>query len=207
MEDVIDVYHRPYDGNRPVVCLDGQPVPLVGETRTPIPAAPGRPERVDFEYRRNGSANLFLAFAPLLGWRAVRVTDRRTATDFADFLRWVVDDGFPEAERVVLVTDNLNVHTVGSLYEAFDPAEARRIAGRIEWHYTPKHGSWLNLAECEFAALSGQCLGRRIGEAVELRRQVDAWVNDRNHRGIEATWRFTTADARVRLRRLYPSTR
>jgi hypothetical protein len=207
MEDVIEVYHRPYDERRPVVCLDEQPVPLVGETRTPIPAAPGRPERVDFEYRRNGSANLFLAFAPLLGWRAVRVTDRRTAADFADFLRWVVDDGFPEADRVVLVTDNRNVHTVGSLYEAFDPAEARRIAGRIEWHYTPKHGSWLNLAECEFAALSGQCLGRRIGEADELRRQVDAWVDDRNHRGVEAKWRFTTADARVKLRRLYPSTR
>jgi hypothetical protein len=205
MEDVIDVYHRPYDGNRPVVCLDGQPVPLVGETRTPIPAAPGRPERVDFEYRRNGSANLFLAFAPLLGWRAVRVTDRRTATDFADFLRWVVDDGFPEAERVVLVTDNLNVHTVGSLYEAFDPAEARRIAGRIEWHYTPKHGSWLNVAELELSVLARQCLDRRIPDMDALRREVAAWERDRNAAVVRVDWQFTTADARTKLKRLYPS--
>jgi hypothetical protein len=207
MEDASEVYPRPYDETRPVVCLGEQPVPLIGETRTPLPAAPGRPERVDFEYRRNGSANLFLAFAPLLGWRAVRVTDRRTAKDFADFLQGVVDDGFPEADRVVPVTDNRNVHAVGSLSEAFAPAEARRIAGRIEWPSAPEHGSRLNLAECEFAALSGHCLGRRIGEAAELRRQVDAWVEDRNHRGVEAAWRFTTADARIKLRRLYPSTR
>jgi hypothetical protein len=207
MEDVIEVYHRPYDERRPQVCLDEVPVPLVGEVRTPIPPRPGRPERYDYEYRRAGSANLFLAFAPLLGWRAVRVTERRTAVDFAAFLRWVVEDCFPTAEKVVLVTDNLNVHTAGSLYEAFPAAVARRVAERIEWHYTPKHGSWLNLAEAEFAVLSAQCLNRRIGEAAELRRQVDAWVDDRNHRGVEAAWRFTATDARIKLRRLYPSIR
>ena len=180
---------------------------LIGESRTPLPAKPGRPARYDYEYRRNGTANLFLAFAPLLGWRAVHVTERRTASDFARFLRWVVEEVYAEAEKVVLVTDNLNVHSSGSLYEAFDPPVARRLAERIEWHYTPKHGSWLNLAECEFSVLGRQCLGRRIGSADELRRRVDGWVDDRNHRGVEAKWRFTTADARIKLRRLYPSTR
>jgi hypothetical protein len=206
MEDVIEVYHRPYDPRRPVVCLDEQPVQLIGETRTPLPAKPGRPRRYDYEYKRNGTANLFLAFAPLVGWRHVSVTERRTAKDFGTFLRYVVDEVYAEAEKVVLVTDNLNVHGVGSLYEAFDPATARRLAEKIEWHYTPKHGSWLNVAECEFAVLTRQCLSRRVGTMAELRGRIEAWENARNERLVEAKWRFTTADARIKLRRLYPST-
>ena len=207
MEDVIEVYHRPYDPRRPVVCIDEQPVQLIGETRAPIPAAPGRPLRYDYEYRRNGTANLFVAFAPLAGWRRVEVTQRRTARDFGAFLRYVVGEVYAGAEKVVLVTDNLNVHGVGSLYEAFAPAEARRLAERVEWHYTPKHGSWLNVAECEFAILTRQCLARRVADIDELRRRVEAWERARNERLVEAQWRFTTADARVKLHRLYPSTR
>jgi hypothetical protein len=206
MEDVIEVYHRPYDPKRPVVCLDEQPVQWIGETRTPIPAKPGRPTRYDHEYRRNGTGNLFLAFAPLVGWRAVRVTDRRTAKDFGMFLKWVVDEVSAEAEKVVRVTDNRNVHGAGSLYEVFPPAEARRVADRIEWHFTPKHGSWLNVAECEFAALTRQCLGRRIGAVAELRREIEAWQEARNDRLVEVKWQFTTSDARTKLHRLYPST-
>jgi hypothetical protein len=207
MEDVIEVYHRPYDPKRPVVCIDEVPVQFIGETRTPIPAKPGRPERYDYEYRRNGTANLFLAFAPLVGWRHVEVTDRRTAKDFGAFLRWVVDDVYAEADTVVLVTDNLNIHGPGSLYEAFPPTDARRIAKKVEWHFTPKHGSWLNVAECEFSVLARQCLARRIAGIDELRRRVSAWEDTRNERLVEARWRFTTADARVKLHRLYPSTR
>lgn len=205
MEDVIEVYHRLYDSKRPVVCLDEQPVQLIGETRTPIPARPGQPLRYDFEYKRNGTANLFLASAPLAGWRHVEVTERRTAKDFGAFLRWVVDEVYEEAEKVVLVTDNLNVHAAGSLYEAFDPATARRLIEKIEWHYTPKHGSWLNVAECEFAILTRQCLNRRTPTIGELRRRVGAWENARNERAVGINWRFTSADARVKLHRLYPS--
>lgn len=206
MEDVIEVYHRPYDPKRPVVCIDEQPVQLIGETRAPTPAAPGRPLRYDYEYRRNGTANLFVAFAPLAGWRRVEVTERRTARDFGAFLRYVVGEVYAGAEKVVLVTDNLNVHGVGSLYEAFAPAEARRLAERVEWHYTPRHGSWLNVAECEFAILTRQCLARRVADIDELRRRVGAWERARNERLVEARWRFTTADARIKLHRLYPST-
>jgi hypothetical protein len=206
MEDVIEVYHRPDDPKGPVVCIDEQPIQLIGETRTPIPGAPGRPERYDYEYVRNGTANLFLAFAPLVGWRHVEVTERRTAKDFGAFLRYVVDEVYAEAEKVVLVTDNLNVHGAGSLYEAFDPATARRLAGKVEWHYTPKHGSWLNVAECEFAVPTRQCRNRRVPTTEELRRRVGAWEQARNERRVEAKWRFTTADARVKLHRLYPST-
>ena len=206
MEDVIEVYHREYDPRKPVVCIDEQPVQLIGETRTPIPGAPGRPERYDYEYTRNGTANLFVAFAPLVGWRHVEVTPRRTAKDFGAFLRYVVDEVYEEAEKVVLVTDNLNVHGAGSLYEAFDPVTARRLAERIEWHYTPKHGSWLNVAEREFAVLTRQCLSRRTPTIAELRRRVEAWENARNERAVEARRQFTAADARVKLHRLYPST-
>ena len=206
MEDVIEVYHRPYDPKRPVVCIDEQPIQLIGETRTPIPAKPGQPKRYDYEYKRNGTANLFLVFAPLVGWRHVSVTERRTAKDFGAFLRYVVDEVYAEAQKVVLVTDNLNVHGVGSLYEAFDPATARRMAEKIEWHYTPKHGSWLNVAECEFAILTRQCLSRRVGTMAELKRRIEAWERGRNERLVEAKWQFTTDQARIKLHRLYPST-
>ena len=206
MEDVLDVYHRPYDERRPLICIDEQPKQLVSETRVPLPARPGAPARYDYEYRREGVANLFMAFEPLLGWRSVQVTERRTAKDFAEVLRWLAEDVHPDAEKVVLVTDNLNTHTPACLYEAFEPARARRIAEKLEWHYTPKHGSWLNMAEIELAALAKQCLARRIGSIEQLRRAVHAWKDERNAAGVEARWQFTTAKARVKLHRLYPST-
>ena len=205
MEDVLEVYHRPYDERRPLVALDEASKQLVGEVIEPIPAAPGQPERFDYEYTRNGTANLFMISMPLLGWRAVQVTERRTATDFAEVVRWLVEEVHPDAEKVVLVLDNLNTHKVASLYEAFPPEQARRIAERLEIHYTPKHGSWLNVAEIELSVLARQCLDRRIAAVQELRRQVAAWEEERNERGVEIRWRFTTADARIKLRRLYPS--
>ncbi len=205
MEDVLEVYHRPYDPRRPLVCIDEIPVQLVGETRVPLPPQPGRPARYDYEYVRNGTANLFMASEPLLGWRGVSVTARRTARDFAEVLRWLVEDIHPDAVKVVLVADNLNTHGPGCLYEAFELARARRIAEKLEWHYTPKHGSWLNVAEIELAVLSKQCLGRRIGSAEELEREVLAWAEERNEDQVGVNWRFTTAEARIKLRRLYPS--
>jgi hypothetical protein len=207
MEDVLEVYHRPFDERRPLVCIDEVPKQLVSEVRSPVPVRPGAPARYDYEYKREGVANLFMLFQPLLGWRYVWPTERRTAKDFAEVLRWVVEDLHPEAKKVVLVTDNLNVHDPGSLYEAFDPARARRIAEKVEWHYTPKHGSWLNVAECELAALSKQCLDRRIASIDRLRKVVEAWEDERNERMVGVDWRFTTADARITLRRLYPATR
>jgi transposase len=205
MEDVLEVYHRPYHERRPLVCLDEVPVQLVGETRVPLPPRPGQPERYDYEYVRNGTANLFMVFQPLLGVRWVTVTERRTAKDLAEVLRELVEDIHDEAQKIVLVTDNLNTHHPGCLYEAFEPARARRIAEKLEWHYTPKHGSWLNMAEIELAALAKQCLGRRIGSREELSREVAAWQEERNERQVEVHWQFTTAKARVKLRRLYPS--
>jgi hypothetical protein len=205
MEDVLEVYHRPYDEKRPLVCLDEASKQLVGETVRPLPAEPGQPQRYDYEYVRNGTANLFMISEPLLGRRAVQVTERRTAKDFAEVLRWLVEEVHAEAEKVVLVTDNLNTHKPASLYEAFPPEQARRIAERIEWHYTPKHGSWLDLAEIELSVLSRQCLDRRIGTREELEAAVGAWEAERNERGVEVKWRFTTADARIKLHRLYPS--
>lgn len=207
MEDVLDVYHRPYDERRPLVCIDEVPKQLVSEVRSPLPVRPGAAARYDYEYRREGVANLFMISEPLLGWRAVPVTDRRTAKDFAEVLRWVVEDLHPDVAAVVLVTDNLNTHSTACLYEAFDPARARRIARKLEWHYTPKHGSWLNVAECELAALSAQCLDRRIGSIGHLRTLVAAWEEERNERRVGVNWRFTTADARIKLRSLYPSIR
>jgi hypothetical protein len=205
MEDVLDVYHRQYDESRPLICIDEQPKQLVSETRAPLLSRPGVTARYDYEYRREGVANLFMISEPLLGWRHAMVTERRTAVDFAEVLRWVAEDLHPDAERLVLVTDNLNTHTPACLYEAFDPARARRIAERLEWHSTPKHGSWLNMAEIEFAALSKQCLDRRIGSMTRLRREIAAWEEDRNERMVGVNWRFTTTDARVKLRSLYPS--
>ena len=205
MEDLLDLYHRPYSSSRPVLCVDEMPKQLVAETRQPIAGRPGQPVRYDYEYTRMGVANLFMLSEPLLGWRHVMVTGRRTSLDFAEVLRWLADDLHPEAERVVLVTDNLNTHGPGCLYEALDPVRARRIARRLEWHYTPRHGSWLNIAECELAALSKQCLDRRIGSVDALRRAVTGWEDDRNDREVGVNWRFTTATARIRLRRLYPT--
>jgi hypothetical protein len=205
MEDVLDVYHRPYDERRPRVCLDEASKQLVGEAREPLPAEPGQPERFDYEYTREGVANLFMLSEPLLGWRAVQVTERRTAKDFADVVRWLVEDVHPEAETVVLVLDNLNTHKVASLYEAFPPEQARRIAERLEIHHTPKHGSWLNMAEIELSVLARQCLDRRIGDVGTLKREVEAWELDRNERQVGVKWQFTTRDARIKLRHLYPS--
>jgi hypothetical protein len=204
MEDVLDVYHRPYDEKRPVIALDESSKQLIGETVQPLPAEPGQPERFDYEYVRNGTANLFMISEPLLGWRAVQVTERRTAKDFAEVVRWLAEEVHPEAEKLVLVMDNLNTHKVASLYEAFPPEQARRIAERLEIHHTPKHGSWLNVAEIELSVLNRQCLNRRIESMDELRREVAAWEEARNEKQVEVRWQFTTADARVKLRRLYP---
>jgi hypothetical protein len=204
MEDVLEVYHRPYDETRPLVCLDESSKQLIGETIQPIPAAPGQPERFDHEYVRNGVMNLFMITMPLLGWRAVQVTERRTMLDFAEVVRWLVEEVHEEAEKVVLVMDNLNTHKLASLYEAFPPERARRIAEKLEIHHTPKHGSWLNMAEIELSVLARQCLARRIETREELEREVAAWEEERNERGVEIRWRFTTADARIKLRRLYP---
>lgn len=204
MEDVLEVYQRPYGPKRPVVCFDEQSKQLIRETRTPIPVGPGHPERVDYEYERNGTANLFMAFEPLAGRRQVKVTERRTKVDFAQAIRELVER-YPQAEKVVLVLDNLNTHKLGSLYEAFAPAEARRLVERLEVHHTPKHGSWLNMAETELSVLSTQCPDRRIGDRDELRAEVAAWEHARNTAKCRVDWQFTTADARVKLKRLYPS--
>jgi hypothetical protein len=205
MEDVLDVYHRPYDEKRPLVCLDEASKQLVGEVAEPIPAEPGQPQRYDYEYTRNGTANLFMISEPLLGCRAVKVTGRRTAVDFAEVIRWLVEEVHEEAEKVVLVMDNLNTHKLASLHEAFPPERARRIAEKLEVHHAPKHGSWLNVAEIELSVLTRQCLGRRIETREELEREVSAWEEQRNERGVEVRWQFTTANARIKLRRLYPT--
>ena len=205
MEDVLEVYQRPYDRQRPLVCLDETSKQLIAETRVPIAAKPGRPGRHDYEYRRNGTANLFMMFAPLEGWRHVKVTDRHTAVDYAQVLKELSDTHFPGSAKIVLVQDNLNTHKPASLYEAFPPAEARRLVERFEWHYTPKHGSWLDMAESELGILSSQCLNRRIPDQQVLKDEVGAWVADRNSKHAKANWQFTTADARVKLRRLYPA--
>jgi hypothetical protein len=205
MEDVLEVYHRPYDEQRPLVCLDEASKQLVGAVVQPLPPEPGQPERFDYEYLRNGTANLFMISEPLLGWRHVGVTQRRAAVDFVGVVRRLVEELHPDAEKVVLVMDNLNTHKLASLYEAFAPERARRLAERPEVHHTPEHGSWLNMAEIELSVLVGQCLGRRIGSAVELRAEVEPWEAGRNERQVGIDWRFTTADARIKLKRLYPA--
>jgi uncharacterized small protein (DUF1192 family) len=205
MEDILEVYQRPYDPQRPLVCLDESSKQLIAETRVPIAAKPGQPGRHDYEYRRNGTANLFMMFAPLEGWRHVKVTDRHTAVDYAQLLKELSDTHFPGSAKIVLVQDNLNTHKPASLYEAFPPAEARRLVERFEWHYTPKHGSWLDMAESELSVLSSQCLNRRIPDQRVLKDEVEAWEAERNSKHAKANWQFTTADARVKLRRLYPA--
>jgi hypothetical protein len=205
MEDVLDVYQRPRDPEQPLVCLDETSKQLIAETRVPIPAKPGRAVRYDYEYRRNGTANLFMMFAPLEGWRHVKVTDRHTALDYAQVLKEISDTHFPDARKIVLVQDNLNTHKPASLYGAFPPAEARRLVERFEWHYTPKHGSWLDMAESELAVLSSQFLDRRIPDQPALKEEVAAWQAQRNVKNARADWQFTNADARVKLKRLYPA--
>ena len=203
MEDVLETYHREYDDDTVLVCLDETSKQMTEEVRVPQRVAPGQPARVDSEYRRNGVANLFLIVAPLLGFRMVEITDRRTRIDWAVLIRKLVDDVFPR-RKIVLVMDNLNIHSLASLYEAFAPAEARRIAERLEIHYTPKHGSWLNIAEIELSVLSRQCLSRRIPDRETLERDVGAWRKPRNAEQAGINWRFRTRDARIKLKSLYP---
>jgi DDE superfamily endonuclease len=205
MEDVLEVYQRPRDPACPMVCVDETSKQLIAETRVPITAKPGRPARHDYEYERNGTANLFMMFAPLEGSRHVKVTDRHAAVDYAQVLKELSDTHFPKAEKIVLVQDNLSTHKPASLYEAFPAPEARRLVERFEWHYTPKHGSWLNMAESELGTLSSQCLDRRIPDKETLIGEVAAWENSRNKNHTKADWQFTTADARVKLKRLYPA--
>ena len=205
MEDVLDLYAEPEDIRRPRVCFDECPYQMIREVRPVVPAKPGQPERHDYEYHREGTCNLFLFLQPHVGWRHVKVTSQRTAQDFAYCMKDLVDVHFPEVERVRVVLDNLNTHTPAALYATFPPAEARRLVRRLEFHYTPKHGSWLNMAESEFAVLSGQCLDRRLPDRDTVQREVIAWETERNaHRAI-INWRFTATDAREKLKHLYPS--
>ena len=205
MEDVLDVYKRPYNPKRPMVCLDETSKQLIGETRVPVTASPGQPARYDYEYKRNGVANLFMIFEPLIGKRRVKVTERRTKIDWAYCVREMVDQIYPDAEQIVLVMDNLNTHNKSSLYEAFEPAEAKRIADKLEIHYTPKHGSWLDMAEIELGILSRQCLSRRIENMEQLEKEALAWEKNRNAKKEKVDWQFTTTDARIKLKKLYPS--
>jgi hypothetical protein len=204
MEDILEVYTRPYEERFPQVCLDEKSKQLVGEVREPLPLCPGHPARHDYEYERNGTANLFIVSEPLAGWRHISVTQRRTKLDWAHCVKELVDAHYPEAEKIVLVLDNLNTHTPAALYEAFVPAEARRIASKLEIHYTPKHGSWLNMAEIELSVLARQCLDRRIPDQQTLAEEVGAWEAERNAAESSIDWRFTSADARIKLKHLYP---
>lgn len=205
MEQVLEVYKRAYDPSRPVVCMDEQPKQLISETRRPIPAAPGRLERVDYEYTREGTCTIWMFVEPLGGWRDVRVTETKTAVDWAEQVRRLVDDPrYARAERITLVSDNLNTHGLASLYKAFEPAEALRIARKLELVHTPKHGSWLNVAESELSVLTRQCLSRRIAALLEVAKQAEAWGVRRNRKQVGVDWQFTTEDARVKLKYLYP---
>lgn len=204
MEDVLEVYHLPYDSTCPVICMDEQPVQLVKETRTPLPAKPGQPASIDDEYERNGTANIFMFTEPLSGWRKVVVSQRRTAVDWAQEIQRLLEQDYAHSERVILVCDQLNIHKVASLYEAFAPATARRLAKPLDIHHTPKHGSWLNIAENELSALTRQCLDRRIPDRETLERETTAWYTQRNQFQKSVDWQFTTDDARIRLKRLYP---
>jgi len=205
MEDVLAVYMRPHDPDRPLVCLDESSKQLIAETRVPISMKRGRPARFDYEYERNGTANLFMMSAPLEGWRHVKVTDRHTAVDYAHAVKDLADTHFANARTIVLVQDNLNIHSKASLYEAFPAAEARRLVERFEWHYTPKHGSWLDLAESELGVLSSQCLDRRIPDKQTLIDEIAAWQQDRNARHTKANWHFIASTARIILKHLYPA--
>lgn len=205
MEDVLDTYEQPEDACNPVVCVDETSKQHIIETRHPIPIGEGSPQRYDYEYQRNGVSNLFMIFAPLQGFRHVEVTDRRTSVDFAHICRDLVDVHFPNAEKITLVCDNLNTHKKASLYKTFEPKEARRIVKKLEFHWTPKHGSWLNMAEIELSVLTRECLSRRIADQQTLKQEIQAWQNRRNEQQTKTSWRFTTDDARIKLKRLYPS--
>ena len=205
MEDVLSVYKRPRALDVPLVCLDETSKQLLADMRASIPMKPGQPERRDYEYQRNGTANLFMMFAPLEGFRHIEITDRRTAIDYAHALENLSDTHFPNAKKIILVQDNLSTHKPASLYEAFPPEKARRLVERFEWHYTPKHGSWLNMAESELAALGSQCLDRRIAHRKKLEKEIAAWEADRNKHHTKADWQFTTDDARIKLKHLYPT--
>jgi len=204
MEDVLEVYKRPYDPKRPQVCMDETSKQLLADTRDPIPAKPGSPEKFDYEYKREGVANIFMFFEPLMGKRHVKVTERRTRKDWALAMRELSDVQYPDAEIIDIVMDNLNTHSPASFYEAFDPEEARRLTNRFEFHHTPKHGSWLNIAEIELSVLSRQCLDRRMPNQSFLESEVKAWEDERNDQIVKVQWRFTTADARIKLKHLYP---
>jgi hypothetical protein len=204
MEDILDLYCQPYDPDYPVVCMDETSKQLVAETRVPIPPTPGQPLRFDHEYERRGTANVFLFTEPLAGWRQVNVTEQRTRRDWAYQIRELLDVHYPQAKKIRLVEDNLNTHNSASLYETFEPAEAHRLAEKLEHHYTPKHGSWLNVAEIELSVLGRQCLSERIDHAAKLQQQATRRQNPRNQKGAAVDWRFTTADARIKLKRLYP---
>jgi transposase len=204
MEDVLDVYTRPYDPQRPQVCMDETTKQLFEEIREPLPIQPGQPERVDYEYRRQGVGDLFMFFEPLRGKRHVKVTDQRTRKDWAQAMRELSDIHYPQAEKIIVVLDNLNTHSPASFYETFEPDEARRLINRFEFHFTPKHGSWLNMAEIELSALARQCLSQRIPDQATLASEVKAWEKDRNSKVVKVDWQFTTSDARSRLKHLYP---
>jgi len=205
MEDVLEVYKRPYNQEYPVVCMDEQPMQLIKETRVPLPIEPGKPERFDYEYERNGTASNFMFTEPLSNWRKVKIRKCKTAIDWADEIKELVDVDYPNAKKITLVCDNLNTHKPGSLYKAFKPEDARRILERLEIHYTPKHGSWLNIAEIELSVLTKQCLGRRISDIETLQAETTAWHSERNAGKKKVDWQFATKDARIKLKRLYPS--
>jgi hypothetical protein len=205
MEDVLELYAEPYDPEYPVVCFDESPYQMISETRVPLPPEPGKPQRYDYEYKREGTCNLFMFFQPLGGWRHVKVTERRTAQDWAECMRDLVDIHYPDAVVISVVQDNLNTHTPAALYQAFEPAEARRIINKLDFRYTPKHGSWLNMAECEIGIVLGQCLSQRIASIPIVQRQTAAWEKRRNADKATVNWRFTTTQARTKLKRLYPS--
>lgn len=205
MEDILDVYQRPYDPSRPLVCMDEMSKPLISETRVPVPMTSGQPKKYDYEYERKGVNNVFMVYEPLIGERHVSVTDRRTKIDWAKCVKEIVDAYYPEAAKITLVMDNLNTHKPAALYEAFPPEEARRLLNQLEFHYTPKHGSWLNMAEIEFSALKRQCLDCRIPDQATLKQKIAEWEQARNARAVRVNWQFKTEDARIKLKRLYPS--
>lgn len=206
MERVLDVYKRPYDADNPLICMDETPKQLIRESRQRIPVSKGREARIDYEYFRCGVCNIFMAVEPLKGKRKVKLTERKTRKDWAEFIKQIADEMYPKAKKITLVMDNYNTHTAGSLYERYSPEEAKRIFDKFEFIYTPKHGSWLNVAEIELHVLSGQCLKRRIDNIKTLESEINAWQNERNNKNSKIKWRFTTKDARIKLRKLYPTT-